>query len=431
MLAGLFTLILLHAPPINTKYGSLAFTFGSINVHLMDFLLIAFVAGTIKLAFFSSRSLMNALSGVTWIAVVIFLMWHFFRAVFQITGGETDLQLILRLFSARCFAVLVIFVPFFLKSGLHMNGRDQITIALFAIGLLPVFGFANYLLSPEGLMLTSSGTKRYLIGTANIFLGLGLVIALAAHRARWYPAYVAVPYILWMVIGMALTQHRSAFVAFISVILIDTIFCAKKNQKLVRITALLVISPLALFLGPSGVPESDNLLGETITRVSDTFSTENSTTLGRLDKWDERLEIVKENPWTGSGYGRESVKERSRSLVDRQAGHEAHNFLVSILTYEGIIGLAINLALMCTVMWQAWKLLIYSKSSGLEIPFLFIVYFVVYSLFNTTYFNPITAPVYFCALGVTAYLRRTQLIARRASLRSLALVPRDNKFATR
>lgn len=431
VLAGLASLVFLHAPPINAQYATLAFTFGTINLYLMDFLLLAFVAGGTKVVFSSSRNLSGSISGVTWTAVIIFLTWHFLRAVFQITGGETETQLVLRLFAIRCFAILVILVPFFLRFSFRIKERKLIAIALFVIGLLPIFGFANYLVSPEGLMLTSSGTRRYLIGTANIFLGLGLIIVLAGQRAKWYPTPTVWLYALWMIIGMALTQHRSAFVAVFAVFFIDTIFCAKTKQKLLRIVGLFSIALLALIVGPSGTPESDSLLGETLTRMSDTFNPDNSTTAGRLDKWDERLETIKENPWTGVGFGRESVEDRSRSLVDRQAGHEAHNFVISILTYEGIIGLIINLMLMCFVAWQAWILLVNSKSSGLEIPFLFLSYFIVYSLFNTTYFSPITAPVYFCALGVTTYLRRNRQIATRAPIRSPALASKEPKFATR
>lgn len=53
-------------------------------------------------------------------------------------------------------------------------------------------------------------------------------------------------------------------------------------------------------------------------------------------------------------------------------------------------------------------------AAGLDAPFLFLVFIIVYALFNTTYFNPLTAPAYFAVVGVIGYLAKAVGIGRKA-----------------
>lgn len=396
-------LIFLHAPPINGEYLKVSFNIGSITVHPQDIILFVLLFGLIRTWIFSKSSNgFNIGKGYIFL-FVIFVLWHFIRFGIAVSIDIKNIEMVLRMMAGRAFVILIILIPFFGKEYGY-NWEKLRIFFLLSGAIIPIFGLMNMVITPDGILLTSSGTARYLTGTANIYLGFCFILAISGVRARWFPRFIGWPYAFWMLIGMAFTQHRTVVVALISVFIIDTLLFSDIKEKLIRSFSVSIVILLFIISAHGFFSSQTGFIGDTWKRTVDTFDLKNKTTLGRLAKWEKRLQIVKKKPWLGIGIGREPALYRKQT-ADKLKGHEAHNFIVSILTYEGIIGLIVNMAIIFYALKHSIDIIRKTDLPGREIPFVFFIYYFVYSIFNTTYFNTLTSPLFITLVGTIAFLK--------------------------
>jgi O-antigen ligase len=146
-----------------------------------------------------------------------------------------------------------------------------------------------------------------------------------------------------------------------------------------------------------------SLAGDFIIRFNDTVNLENKTTNNRLNRWSYSAEVLKKNPFLG--LGRFPVKtahlEKGENInlkyfTDLERG--AHNVFIGKLIHEGLLGLGIIIFFFWFIINKFKKINFTNKMYGSFLK-IYLVSFILFSMFNTSYTNSEGRIFFFIILG--------------------------------
>jgi hypothetical protein len=402
----LTTLMVLGFAPTVSYETTPIMKIGSINLFAIDYLiLILFLLLMIFMAknLIFKRHLLGKLmaSRISKLVVALFL-WSLFIG-FLSYGKGFELQNVMRKISGEALMFMAILIPTIPDADLKKERFFRYSIFL---GLLLVgFSLWKYFVSHD-VEITSSGTIRTLLGNTVVIFMLPICYILFYSRHYQQHKLAAYTVIALLTIGIALTGHRSGMITLAFVILMYLMANNFKIQNYLWITSAgLTVLILVVLIGTMfRIQPGQSLLGDMVLRTSDTFNLENETTVERLSKWDDSLEISKKYPLLGLGrfpVHTDSIADDANlglkySFADLNKA--THNMFAEQLANTGLLGLSIMLIFIYGVFRQ------FKNISTLDPRYadflkVYFLSFLVFSQFNTAFSDPLGKIFLFIMLG--------------------------------
>ncbi|MEN8134276.1 MAG: O-antigen ligase family protein [Thermodesulfobacteriota bacterium] len=379
---------------------------GSINLFSTDYLiLILFFLLMIFMAknLISKRPLLGKLmEGQVSKLVSVLFLWSIFIGILSYGKGFA-LQNVLRNISTEALMFIAILLPTIPEVDKKKERFFKYSVLL---GLLLVgFSLWKYFISHD-VELTSSGTMRTLLGNTVIIFMLPICYLLFYSRYYRQHKLLSCTIIALLTIGITLTGHRSGLITLAFVILL---YFTTKDFNIVDylwiptagITMVLLVVLISSMLS---ITPGKTLLGDMVLRAGDTLNLENKTTMERLSKWDDSLEITKRYPLLGLGrfpVHTDSIADDSnQNLKDSftDFNRATHNMFAEQLANTGLLGLSVMAFFIYGVLMQFKKIsaMDHRYADFLKVYFLS---FLVFSQFNTSFSDPLGKIFLFIMLG--------------------------------
>lgn len=379
---------------------------GSINIFSTDYLililfllLMTFMA---KNLIFKRRLLGKLMASQISKLVLALFIWSIFIGILSYDKGF-EIQNVLRKISTEALMFIAILIPTISDIDIKKERFFKYSILLGV--LLVIFSLWKYFISHE-VEITSSGTLRTLLGNTVVILMLPICYML--FYSRYYRQHKLLSYtiIALLTIGITLTGHRSGLITLAFIILM---YFMANNFNILNylwipsagITMILLVVLIAPMLR---IPPGQSFLGDVLVRTGDTFNLENKTTMERLSKWDDSLEIIKKHPLLGLGrfpVHTDSIDDDSNlklksSFADFNKA--THNMFAEQLANTGLLGLAVMIIFIYGVLKQ------FRYISALDPRYanflkVYVLSFLLFSQFNTPFTDPLGKIYLFIMLG--------------------------------
>jgi putative inorganic carbon (HCO3(-)) transporter len=277
----------------------------------------------------------------------------------------------------------------FVARAVPKRHMKPIVASLLAAGLCQaVLGIYQFVTQsgPEGFVLFDRFMRAY--GTfqqPNPFAGyLGLVAPLAlafalnllspqaeaapgqaAKQDAWPRRFEWFSLITLVVVStaIAMSWSRGAWLGFLAAIVVVGAAQSRRG-RLILAVLLTSIAFMGLLAGTAALPRpvAQRLTGFLpFVGVSDTAAVEvtdeNYAALERLAHWQSALEMWRDHPWLGIGFGNYAAAYSKYALAKWPAalGH-AHNYYLNIAAETGLLGLVAYLLLWGVVTWRVWRI---------------------------------------------------------------------------
>lgn len=267
-----------------------------------------------------------------------------------------------------------------------------------------IFALLKYNVFYE-IQLTSSKTHRTLTGDAvHILLFPLCYILFGKNFWERHPLFTLF-FLFLVALGIHFSGHRSGWLAFFLILALWFFYLPKKLRLAwlpfwaISLALILVISFFTTNF-KAGTPSGDFLI-----RIHDTFDLENTTTIERMEKLKLSCDILRNNPFLGLGrfpmYS-SSVKEENLTVLKSlqlTLDLPTHNLIASQAVHEGLMGLLILGFFLYVIFTQLTgeKLKNFEYRDFLTV---YILAFIFYSLFNTSFNNPSGKIFFYFSIGI-------------------------------
>lgn len=292
--------------------------------------------------------------------------------------------------------ILVLF--FSILVGFNLSQNDDykksvfkfITYSLFYFGLVSaIFVILQWLGLSQFLSLYIMdivGNRPYAnMGQPNniaVFMIISLLSVLYLKENKNIPFVIVIPSIILILIAIALTQSRTAWVVFIFTLIYVT--CKKNVKEIEVIRKNIYLFSLAFFVFIFSIPLMRIFLKEVLhldifhiasasERASDGYL--------RLDLWQQAYYAILQQPWFGFGWNQTSLAQIT--IFDLHPNHEwvgsFHNIVFDVLVWNGL-PLGIVIILYAIYMLYRLEKSCLTLESTLAMLMIFVV--VIHSLFE-------------------------------------------------
>ncbi|MDH1430291.1 O-antigen ligase family protein [Comamonas aquatica] len=194
-----------------------------------------------------------------------------------------------------------------------------------------------------------------------------------------------ITYTLFLIIGIAITYSRTAYLSLILIVLIS-FFQKNKFQKIYF--SFILTACLLTHLAFQKTSDTSRNLTENLNN-------------GRFDIWKMSFEAFLNSPWVGYGFnesGRAHFQVIENSEFKNIFTAQAHNIFIDFILWFGLpIGLTLSIALI----FYFYKILIGSKGKG-YLPFLVLLPFAVHSLLEYPLYYANTLMFFSIFIGVAS-----------------------------
>jgi len=193
----------------------------------------------------------------------------------------------------------------------------------------------------ETVGLGANHLAAFIVDYASMCLGLFLL------DKDWRRRLLFLATFLFSLHPLFFSYSRGAYLAALGVVAFFGVM--KKRSLLVGIAALLIAWQTIL---PTSV----------VDRISMTETPEGeieSSAAGRLLLWEHAIDLFKENPVFGLGFGGYAMSSGGVTLATGEGlrqGFDAHNFYMRTLSEQGIIGVTVLLLLLLCAFRSGWRL---------------------------------------------------------------------------
>lgn len=216
-----------------------------------------------------------------------------------------------------------------------------VSIIVFIIGIMQYFN-SDFAIPSKWVDASEYSLNKRIYSTffnPNIFgFYINLIILISIENLNLKKIGLEWAVFIIGTICLILTFSRTAWVSLIISLIAATIF----NKKYIRYAIIISLAILSF----------DTILG--IGRVDPARAVEDSSFLYRLEVWKTCIEIIKDNPISGIGFGTLFKYVADYSSVVSTTIEHSHNIYIQIITETGIMGFTIFLVLLI-------KILIYLK----------------------------------------------------------------------
>ena len=255
--------------------------------------------------------------------------------------------------------ILVLFFSIFVGFNLSQNQKWKnvvfkfITYSFFVIGLISAsfvilqwLGLSHYL---SLYIVNVSGYRPYAnMAQPNnlaIFMIISLFSALYLKEKKNIPSGVVISSVILILLAIALTQSRTAWIVFIFILIYLSLKRNVKDIGVIRKDIYLFSSIFFIFVSylPSIGVFFKEILHFNILAISSAGERVSSGHL-RLDLWQQAYYAIIDQPWFGFGWNQSSVAQIT--IFNLYPNHEwirsFHNIVFDVLVWNGLpIGIAI------------------------------------------------------------------------------------------
>lgn len=187
------------------------------------------------------------------------------------------------------------------------------------------------------------------------------------QRWRLFPLLTGIAYAGaagLMVIALFASWSRGAWLGFAAAIVVMVLALPRRFWQSIVLLAVVGVFSITLWMA-SLIPRS--ILDRVLSATEELFvltdvravdiTTENYAIVERLAHWQAALNMARDNPWMGVGFGNYATAYDQYRLMnwDNPLGH-AHNYYLNLLGETGIIGLMGYLTLFTGIMWWTWQI---------------------------------------------------------------------------
>lgn len=253
----------------------------------------------------------------------------------------------------------------FLFLAIGIAGVVSVAMQLFQ--LLQVYDLGIWVLPGSGERFAANVHQPNMLGS---LLLLGVVGIARAYASKRLSRGVAIGLIMYLLLGVALTESRTAL---LNVMLLGLMFSwGWHERRPARLNWILVGFVVYAILLQLFIPFVKEMLGEkpaVLRAISDPI---------RLSIWRESLLAVVNRPWWGYGWGQ--IREAYLLTNDLpetggQVAH-AHNFVLDILLYNGIVFGGVILIYLARFFVKALRNI---RTTGVLFPFAAIMVLMVHA----------------------------------------------------
>lgn len=362
------------------------FNFGSINIYPLDFLIVCMFIFLIISFFKNTNQFYYVTKTPLSKIVLIYICWELFIGSLSFIKG-IELQNLLRKLANDLVIFLIIAIP--LIPGIKKEKNKVFYFATIAAIIIVLAGLSKYYIFNE-IQLTSSDTQRTLNANAVVLLLFPFCYVLFCSEI-WRIKSVAFIFVCLIILGIHFAGHRSGWIAFFFALTM-WFFYQEKKLRLAWIPLWSAALIVTLFFVSFFINiENRTLYGDTLIRISDTFDMTNRSTQERLSKWKYSLDTVIEKPLLGLGrypVYTSQTNEENRYLANLfdELNRAPHNIIANKGLHEGLFGVTILLIIFYIIYNQIKKI---SPQDKNYFNFLktFILTFLLFSMFNTTFFD--------------------------------------------
>ncbi len=297
---------------------------------------------------------------------------------------------------------------YLVSSTMHSHRYTQrlLTTLLISVGIVAGIGIFGYF---EGSLIKDGRATSFFnnFGRAAFYTSMILPIALGRFLCSkgWWRTFSFIVLLLCLAF-MIVTMSRGAW---ISSLLAVSILAALKDRRMLVILLIGVIST------PWFLPAD---IIERATSIMKVFQFSESETLGdRFWMWHSALEMIKDHPWMGAGYGNRIFQRLYPDYIhSRSSGivfENAHNLYLQMTIETGLLGLFSFLALIVGIFWILLRMLCRSPDQAQEGQLLGLAgSFAVFLIFSfTTYrYENETGLLFWFLAGCAVALYRTTIL---------------------
>lgn len=360
------------ATAVNSNWGMLGFGIGPVNVYLSDLLLALAVVLLIREATLrpgqaippaNRRVIALVLAYCAYQVAVVLPVAVLFYGLDPIAVAR---QLTIR--------IALVFIPFVYLVGLkYVSPQRVVSWVNVAAVCLAFFALYNYAtVGITGEQQADAFRLRELWGGACLLFGFLILTSLFLRR----PSLLSYLLALLGLVGIALTNHRSAYVALLFTVP-PLLVNSHRIGKRAAIILLLVASSVLLLSAVSSTVR-DSVAYSLHTMLNPTADT---TASDRVDRSRLGWEYFVANPlgdyqWSGRYY-----------LVDMSLGYDfpPHNFVIELLGQQGIVGFTLFMAMIAATARIGWRNRRRDTMSAVMLAC--VAFYLVFCLFNTNLLN--------------------------------------------
>ena len=282
----------------------------------------------------------------------------------------------------------LLLVPFFYYVGLrYIDAERLILLVNVAASALLLYAIYRYVfIGPQGEWDGGEFRLRVLWGGSTLLFGwlalTGLFLQPPGFRA--YTLGIA------GVLGIALVNHRSGYVALILALACQLSLSRRVTKRVVSVVVLIILAGLLLAAASPTFRDSASYSLTTLFNAHADVTAQDRVQRSALG-WDYlRVHPLGDYVWTQRYY-----------LVDLgKQGFEPHNFVIQTLDKQGVVSGGLLFALIITTLWIGWKNRRRSRVSTVMTSYL--VFYLVFCLFNTNFDAVENAALF--AIGVALIL---------------------------
>lgn len=382
------------ATAVNSTWGVLGFSIGPVSIYLSDLLLFLAVAFLMREAILRHGQSIPA-ANRTVVALVLLYCAYQVAVVLPIAVIFYGLdpiavarQLVIR--------VALVLIPFTYLVGLrYVSPRRVVTWVNVAAVCLALFALYKYAtVGVAGEQHEDVFRLRELWGGATLLFGFLILTSLFLRR----PSVLAYVLTLLGLLGVALTNHRSGYVALLCTAMPLLAYSHRPGKRTAIVVAVAASAALLLFVVSPTV--RDSVVYSLQTMLDPTAD---KTAYDRVDRSRLGWEYFVENPlgdyqWSGRYY-----------LVSLGPGQDfpPHNFVIELLGQQGIVGFALFAGMIVATARIGWRNRRDDPMSAVMLAYL--SFYLVYCLFNTNLLN--TNNVVMLILPVALILARNATLA--------------------
>lgn len=239
------------------------------------------------------------------------------------------------------YSVIVLYSLFYFVTVRVVASRAQFWTLLKAALIGSIFALAYVLsnfLRGEYAGITSTGALRYAQVAYSFYLAAPAItiICLFPFLKRYKVGMLTLA--IFQIVGLALVQHRSAWLALGGALLFIFVFSRGRSAMRQRKTVLFIIGLIIVFVSAGYLLPENRLFSPVLTRISSIadYSTDPNAS-ARLMSWEMLVARLASRPLFGFGLGALGV-ERGTAPIPGLPLANPHNSLVSIFYQMGLFG---------------------------------------------------------------------------------------------
>ncbi|MBF0470205.1 MAG: O-antigen ligase family protein [Gammaproteobacteria bacterium] len=283
--------------------------------------------------------------------LVAFVLWCLLSIYWTLDQQGTVVE------SSKLIIGLVVFYV-----SLHLSKKIVENIAIYFVLSCFVMGlYTTYLVFGEDIARATLFLRNINTYAAILVAALILTYAYAISNQAYSRQKVVLLIVYFLSIAIASTLSRGSFLALGVISALILISNAGNSVIRNRLVLMLFITSIGFVsvevLKVSAISENNQSLLEKIEQTG-------STVDARKIIWQSSIEIYKEYPYLGTGYGTfNKVYPQYRSQLDDTAGYHVHNDFLQTLVETGPIGLILLLLFFGVLLYPSLKKIATNRDS--------------------------------------------------------------------